>query len=77
MEQKLRFGLVLGCLAVLIKNIFADYEQLLRAFFSCFRGQSFFYFIFENTIASALKSCIITNIHIRFFFFEFFEFFLE
>jgi hypothetical protein len=32
MEQKLRFGLVLGQLAVLKKN----YEQLLMALFSCF-----------------------------------------
>jgi hypothetical protein len=38
MEQKLRFGLVLGWLAIL-KNNLADYEELLRAIFSCFHGQ--------------------------------------
>ena len=39
MEQKMRFGLVLGRLAILKKHIWADYEQLLRAVFSCFHGQ--------------------------------------
>ena len=39
MEQKLRFGLVLGRLAILIKNIWTDYEQLLRSVFSCFRDK--------------------------------------
>ena len=39
MEQNVRFGLILGRLAMLkIKN-WANYEQLLRAFFSCFQGQ--------------------------------------
>ena len=38
-EQKLRFGLDLGQLAVLKKRIWANYEQLLRVVFSCFRGQ--------------------------------------
>ena len=38
MEQKMRFGLVLGRLAIL-KKIGADYEQLLMVFFSCFQGQ--------------------------------------
>ena len=39
MEQKMRFGLVLGSLAVLKKKLGADSEQLLRVFFSCFQGQ--------------------------------------
>ena len=39
MEQELRFGLVLGRLAVLKKRVWADYEQLLRVVFSCFQGQ--------------------------------------
>jgi hypothetical protein len=39
MEQELRFGLDLGRLAVLKKRVWADYEQLLRVFFSCFQGQ--------------------------------------
>ena len=47
MEQKMQFGLVLGGLAVLIKTTWADYEQLLRAFFSCFQGQKMFIF-FKN-----------------------------
>ena len=37
------------------KKIGADYEQLLRAFFSCFHGQKK---IIQNIVASALKSCI-------------------
>ena len=55
MEQKMRFGLVLGRLAILKKKIVADYEQLLRAVFPCFQGQFFFEFFCENTIASELK----------------------
>ena len=39
-EQKLRFGLVLGQLAML-KKISADYDQPLRSSFSCFQGQKF------------------------------------
>ena len=50
MEQKLRFGLVLGRMAVLKKN-WADYEQLLRAVFLCFHWQ----FFFLNIVVSALK----------------------
>ena len=36
MEQKLRFGLVLGMLAVHTEKNGADYEQLLRAVFYVF-----------------------------------------
>ena len=39
MEQELRFGLDLGRLALLKKNIWVDYEELLRPIFSCFHGQ--------------------------------------
>ena len=39
MEQKMRFGLVLGRLEILKKRLGADYEKLLRVFFSCFQGQ--------------------------------------
>ena len=39
MEQELRFGLDLGQLASLKKKVWADYEQLLRQFFSCFHGK--------------------------------------
>ena len=38
MEQKRRFGLVLGRLAILKKN-WADYEQRLRLVFQVFRGK--------------------------------------
>ena len=38
-EQELRFGLDLGRLAVLKKRVWANYEQLLRVFFSYFQGQ--------------------------------------
>ena len=38
MERKMRFGLVLGWLAILKKTSWADYEQLFRAVFSCFHG---------------------------------------
>ena len=41
MEQNMRFGLILGRLAMLKKKLGADYEQLLtlRAVFHCFHGQ--------------------------------------
>ena len=57
-EKYLRFGLVLGRLAMLKKN-WADYEQLLRVFFSCFQGQKKCQNFFKNIVASALKSCCI------------------
>jgi hypothetical protein len=41
MEQKMRFGLVLGQLAILKKKLGADYEQLLRVVFSCFQGEKY------------------------------------
>ena len=56
-EKYLRFALVLGWLAIQ-KKMGADYEQLLRAGFSCFQGQKDLNFFFENIVASALKSCI-------------------
>ena len=63
MEQKMRFGLVLGQSALLKKTLWADYEQLLRAGFSCFRGQKNIYkknlknLAYENMKKPALKSC--------------------
>ena len=57
-EQKMIFGLVLGRLAILKKTFGADYEQLWRAVFSSFQEQKIFFIFFENTQASALKSCI-------------------
>ena len=41
------------------KVLGANFEQLLRAFFSCFRGQYFFFNFYETPIASALKNCMI------------------
>ena len=38
MEQKMRFGLVLGQLAIQ-KKMGADYEQLLKVVFSCFQEE--------------------------------------
>ena len=38
MKHKMRFGQVLGRLAILKKKG-ADYEQLLRVLLSCFQGQ--------------------------------------
>ena len=49
MEQELRFGLDLGRLAVLKKRVWANYEQLLRVFFSVFRG--------ETNVKKFLKHC--------------------
>ena len=40
MELKLRFGLVLGRLAMLKRKILDDYEQLLRLVSSDFHGQN-------------------------------------
>ena len=42
MEQNMRFGLILGRLAILKKNGWADYEHLLRVVFSCFQGQKIY-----------------------------------
>ena len=39
MEQKRRFGLVLGRRLAILKKIGTDYEELLRVGFSCFQGQ--------------------------------------
>jgi hypothetical protein len=61
MDQSMRFGLVLGRLAILKKKIWADYEQLLRVLFSCFHVQKSKIF-FENIVVSALKSCILSRL---------------
>ena len=59
MEQKMTFGLVLGRLAILKKKLGANYEQLLRVFFSCFHGQKYIpIYFFKNIVASALNSCL-------------------
>ena len=47
MVQKIRFGLVLGRLAILKKRR-ADYDQLLRVFFSCFQGQKKLYIFLKK-----------------------------
>jgi hypothetical protein len=56
MEKKLRFGLVFWLVDNPEKKNWADYEQLLRAVFSCFQGQKIFR---KKIVASALKGCII------------------
>ena len=53
MEQKMTFGLVLGRSAILKKKVWADYEQLLRAFFYVFMDKNKVDF-FLNIPASAL-----------------------
>ena len=45
----------LGRLAVLKNKFSANYEQLLRAVFSCFQRH---FFSFLNIVASSLKSCM-------------------
>ena len=48
MEQNMRFGLILGRLAMLKKKSWgADYEQLLMAISSCFQGQNKIYIYFK------------------------------
>ena len=58
MEQKLRFRLVLGWLALLAKRFLADYVQLLRAFSLGFYGQKyryFFVFVFQKLHKMKIK----------------------
>jgi hypothetical protein len=43
MEQKMRFGLVLGRLAILKKKLGADYEQLLKGVFFMLSGAKTFF----------------------------------
>ena len=54
MAQKLRFGLVLGRLAIMKKFFWVDYEKLLIAFFSLAKKIN----VFKDIAALALKSCI-------------------
>jgi hypothetical protein len=49
----------LGQLAVLKKRVWANYEELLKMFFSCFQGQNLKKKISKDIETSALKSCII------------------
>ena len=53
MEQNMRFGLILGWLAIL-KKIGANYQQLLRPVFSCFREQKNG-FLKKNIVVFKLK----------------------
>ena len=57
MEQNMRFGLILGRLAILKKKLGADHEQLLRAVFLSLPGQ-FIYLFSLNIIASVNVSRI-------------------
>ena len=54
MEQNMRFGMVLGQLAVLKILDWAVKYATFRTMFLCFHGQ----YVFLNILASALKSCI-------------------
>ena len=42
MEQNMRFGLILGRLAILKKELVADYAQRFRVVFLCFRDEKTF-----------------------------------
>ena len=56
MEQELRFWLDSGRLALLKKNISANYEQLLKPFCFSSRGQKKKE-KFKNIVVSELKTC--------------------
>ena len=43
------------------KKLGADFENLLRVFFSCFQGKKKKSIVFENTVASEQKICIINQ----------------
>ena len=77
MEKKIIIGLFLGPLAILKRNGGQVWANL-RVFFSCFHAQ-FFFNLFKNIAASALKSCIICFCWYIFYFeflLNFFWFFL-
>ena len=63
MEQKMRFGLVLGWLAILKRNL-ADYEKLWRLVFSCFQGQKNIEKILENLIMNFKYRLKVENVEI-------------
>ena len=54
-EQNMTFGLVLGWLAILKEIFWGDYEQLLRAVFSCFHGQKFIFLFFLHSSVHTKK----------------------
>ena len=56
-EQKMRFRLVLGWLAVLKKKVWVDYEKCLRAVFQVLMAKKTLDF-FSNIAVSSLKTCI-------------------
>ena len=71
MEQKMWFGLVLGRLAILKKKVWADYEQLLRTVFSCFRVQNFFFWKCCTVRTEKLHNINLRKKKIKFFFLKF------
>ena len=76
MIWKINFGLwAVAWAGLWNKRVWADYEQLLRPVFFSFSGPKkiWIFFCIENTIASALKSCI----EKRWFFPFFSEFFFQ
>ena len=68
MGENMRFGLILGRLAILKIKFWANSEQLLKAVFSCFQGQKIFMIFLKNIVAVALKSYI-CNISLKKFIF--------
>ena len=75
MEQKMRFGLVLGQLAILKNKLGADYEQFLRVVFSCFQGQKkyptvcfviFSFFSYKPTVYKTGPTIISTRATLKF-----------
>jgi hypothetical protein len=62
MEQDMRFGLILGWLAILKKWFWADYEQLFIVVFHVFRSKAKQINFLKNIVVSALKSCIISSL---------------
>ena len=67
MEQKMRFGLVLGRLAILKKKWGADYEQLLRVVFLCFQGQKKMLNFFEKYCSVRTKKLHKKRLNFSFF----------
>ena len=62
MEQNIRFGLILGQLAILKKKWAVKYANF-EGGFLCFSGQNNNLSYFLNMVASVLQCCTIINIY--------------
>jgi hypothetical protein len=60
MEQNMRFGLILGRLAILKKKFWADYDQLLGPFFFIFSLANKMFKFFEKNCRVQNENCIIS-----------------